>query len=106
MRTMMAETSFWGFQRAFANAEGLRRKHWRAHRRRVSRSLSPTDQGLFMSLGRYGPQAKQRAGGRVLLFDGDELVDRILAHYEYLNSRYKGVIPLKTKYVPQPPAEE
>jgi restriction system protein len=69
-------------------------------------NLSTTDHGLFVSLGTYAPQAKQKAGGRVRLIDGDELVDLILAHYEDLDSRYKAVIPLKRMYVPQPPAEE
>ena len=69
-------------------------------------NLSTTDHGLFVSLGTYAPQARQKAGGRVRLIDGDELLDLVLAHYEDLDSRYKGVIPLKRMYVPQPPAEE
>jgi restriction system protein len=34
--------------------------------------------------------------------DRDEIVDLILAHYEELDSRYKGLIPLKRVYVPEP----
>ena len=69
-------------------------------------NLGPTDHGLFVTLGSFAPQAKQKAGTRVRLIDGEELVDLTLAHYEDLNSRYKAVIPLKRMYVPQPPAEE
>lgn len=69
-------------------------------------NLSASDHGLFVSLGSYAPQARQKAGDRVRLIDGDELVDLVLAHYEELDSRYKAVIPLKRMYIPQPPSEE
>ncbi len=69
-------------------------------------NLGPTDHGLFVTLGSFAPQARQKAGNRVRLIDGEELVDLTLAHYEDLDSRYKAVIPLKRMYVPQPPSEE
>jgi restriction system protein len=69
-------------------------------------NLSSTDHGLFVTLGSFAPQAKQKAANRVRLIDGEELVDLTLAHYEQLDSQYKAVIPLKRMYVPQPPAEE
>jgi len=36
------------------------------------------------------------------LIDGDEMVDLILEHYDRFDSRYKGLIPLKRVYVPEP----
>jgi restriction system protein len=36
------------------------------------------------------------------LVDGDELVDLILQHYEQFDSRYKGLLPLRQVYVPEP----
>ena len=35
------------------------------------------------------------------LIDGSELVTLILQHYEELDSRYKGLLPLKRVYVPE-----
>jgi restriction system protein len=37
----------------------------------------------------------------VRLIDGEEVVRLVLQHYEDLDSRYKGLIPLKRVYVPQ-----
>lgn len=35
------------------------------------------------------------------MIDGTELVTLILSHYEALDSRYKGILPLKRVYVPE-----
>jgi hypothetical protein len=40
------------------------------------------------------------------LIDGEELVALILQHYEQFDSRYKGLLPLKRVYVPEPLEEE
>ena len=44
--------------------------------------------------------AKGKANLR--LIDGGELVQRVLAHYEQFDSRYKGLLPLKRVHVPPP----
>ena len=69
-------------------------------------NLGPTEYGLFVTLGYFAPQARQKAKTNVRLIDGDELIDLVLAHYEELDSRYKSLIPLKQMYVPQPLPEE
>jgi len=64
--------------------------------------------GLFVTLGSYTPQAKTFARGKsnLRLIDGEELVNLILEHYEQFNSQYKGLLPLKKVYVPEPLDEE
>ena len=66
--------------------------------------VDPKEFGLFVTLGTYTNQAKQFARGKanLRLIDGDELVQLILLHYEQFDSRYKGVLPLKRVYVPDP----
>ena len=63
--------------------------------------------GLFVSLGTFTPPAKNfaRSKSNLRLVDGAELVDLIFAHYEQFDSRYKGLLPLKRIYVPEPPEE-
>ncbi len=34
--------------------------------------------------------------------DGDQLVNMVLQHYEQFDSKYKGIMPLKRVYVPEP----
>jgi restriction system protein len=60
--------------------------------------------GLFVTLGTYTNPAKQFAKGKanLRLIDGNDLVDLIFTHYEQFDSRYKGVLPLKRVYVPDP----
>jgi len=38
----------------------------------------------------------------VIIIDGDELVSLILQYYETFESRYKGLLPLKKVFVPEP----
>ncbi|MGI6350889.1 MAG: restriction endonuclease [Armatimonadota bacterium] len=59
--------------------------------------------GLIVTLGTFTRQARDFADGKqnLRLLDGDEIVDLVLLHYEELDSRYKGLIPLKHVYVPQ-----
>ena len=61
--------------------------------------------GLFVTLGVFTNQAKSFALGKsnLRLVDGIELVDLVLQHYAQLDSRYKGLIPLRKVYVPEPP---
>ncbi|MBA3323653.1 MAG: restriction endonuclease, partial [Pyrinomonadaceae bacterium] len=60
--------------------------------------------GLFVTLGTYTSQAKNFARNKsnLRLIDGDELVKLVLSHYEQFDSSYKGLIPLKRVYVPEP----
>jgi restriction system protein len=64
--------------------------------------------GLLVTLGTFTNQAKNFAHGKsnLRLIDGEELVALILQHYEQFDSRYKGLLPLKRVYVPEPLEEE
>lgn len=66
--------------------------------------VNANEYGLFVTLGTYTNPAKQFAKGRanLRLIDGDDLVDLIFTHYEQFDSRYRGVLPLKRVYVPDP----
>jgi len=59
--------------------------------------------GLLVTLGSFTAQAKNFAfsRGNFRLIDGAELVDLVFDHYDDLDPRYKGVIPLKRVYVPE-----
>ena len=59
--------------------------------------------GLLITLGTFAAQARNFGDGKSnpRLIDGSELVDLILLHYDQLDSRYKGLIPLKRVYVPE-----
>ena len=59
--------------------------------------------GLMVTLGTYTKPAITFANTKanLRLIDGEELVRLVLHNYEALDSRYKGVIPLKQVYVPQ-----
>jgi restriction system protein len=64
--------------------------------------------GLLVTLGSLTRQATDFAfsKGNLRLIDGDELVDLIFEHYEELDPRYQGMIPLKRVYVPEAVSEE
>jgi restriction system protein len=64
--------------------------------------------GLLVTLGKFTNQAKNFAQSKsnLRLIDGDELLDLILVHYEQFDSSYKGLLPLKRVYIPQPLEEE
>jgi restriction system protein len=66
--------------------------------------LSTNECGLLVTLGTFTPQARNFAQSKsnLRLIDGDELVSLIYQHYEQFDSRYKGLLPLKRVYVPQP----
>jgi len=59
--------------------------------------------GLLVTLGGFTSQAESFASGKsnLRLIDGDQLVDLILQHYEKLDSRHKGLIPLKRVCIPE-----
>lgn len=66
-----------------------------------------SEYGLLVTLGTFTRQARDfaRSKANLRLVDGDELVQLILNHYENFDSTYKGVLPLKRVYVPQPVGE-
>lgn len=59
---------------------------------------------LFVTLGDFTSQAQNFARNKpnLRLISGNELVDLILQHYDKFDSRYKGLLPLKHVYVPDP----
>ena len=65
--------------------------------------VAPTEFGLFVTLGSFTSQAVQfaRAKSNLRLIDGESLVQLILEHYEQLDSKYKGLIPLRRVYIPE-----
>lgn len=66
--------------------------------------VGPTEFGLFVTLGTFSNPAKQfaREKANLRLIDGNDLVELIQRHYEQFDSRYKGILPLKRVYVPDP----
>ncbi|HWD40537.1 MAG TPA: restriction endonuclease [Fimbriimonas sp.] len=65
--------------------------------------VGPNEHGLLVTLSSFTGQAWTFARTRtnLRLIDGPELVQLILSHYEKLDSRYKGILPLKRVYVPE-----
>jgi restriction system protein len=63
---------------------------------------------LFITLGDFTNQAESYARNKsnLRLVAGAELVSLILTHYEKFDSRYKGLLPLKRVYVPDPEERE
>jgi len=59
--------------------------------------------GLVVALGEFTPRARQFANSKsnLRLIDDGELVDLIFEHYEEFDPKYKGIIPLKSVFVPQ-----
>jgi restriction system protein len=65
------------------------------------------EHGMVVTLGTFTTQAVAfaRSKGNLRLIDGTELVDLVLRHYDDLDARYKGILPLKRVYVPEPVTE-
>lgn len=70
--------------------------------------VGPQEFGLFVTLGNFSNQARvfAREKSNLRLIDGAELVELVMQFYEKLDSKYKGIIPLKRVYVQQGGAEE
>ncbi len=70
-------------------------------------NVAAKEHGLLVTLGSFTTQAVNfaRNNSNLRLIDGEELVDLVLAHYEQFDSQYKGVLPLKKIYIPQPVTE-
>jgi restriction system protein len=60
--------------------------------------------GLLVTLGTFTAQATNFAKSKhnLRLIDGDELVQLVYLHYDQFDSRYKGLLPLRRVYVPEP----
>jgi restriction system protein len=65
-------------------------------------TLQPQDCGMVVTLGTFTAQARGAVQNRshVRLIDGDDLIDLVLQHYDQLDARYKGLIPLRRVFVP------
>ena len=66
-------------------------------------SIGEKEFGLFVALGGFTSQAIAFAASKtnLRLIDGEDLIDLILNNYEKLDSRYKGILPLKQVYIPE-----
>ena len=69
---------------------------------------NPDEKALFITLGEFTNQAENFARNKpnLRLIGGDELVGLIFLHYEKFDSRYKGLLPLKRVYIPDPEEAE
>jgi restriction system protein len=65
--------------------------------------VGPNEHGLLVTLGSFTTAASNfgKSKSNLRLINGEQLVDLVLAHYEQLDSRYKGILPLKRVYVPE-----
>ena len=63
-----------------------------------------SEYGMVVTLGTFTNQAETFARNKsnLRLIDGEELVGLIMQHYEQFDSKYKGLLPLKRVYVPEP----
>ncbi len=70
--------------------------------------VATNEYGLLVTLGSFTTQAKNfaRSKTNLRLIDGEELVNLVFQHYDKFDSRYKGLMPLKRIYVPQPIEED
>lgn len=66
--------------------------------------VSQSEYGLLVTLGSFTAQARNFATSKsnLRLVDGEELVKLILNHYDQFDARYKGLLPLRRVYVPEP----
>lgn len=63
-----------------------------------------SEYGMVVTLGVFTNQALTFARNKsnLRLIDGDELIGLVLQHYDQFDSKYKGLLPLKRVYVPEP----
>jgi hypothetical protein len=66
--------------------------------------VGPSEFGLLVTLGTFSTQARAfaREKPNLRLIDGEELVDLVFEHYGRFDAKYKGLLPLKQVYVPEP----
>ena len=60
--------------------------------------------GLLVTLGTFTAQARAfaRSKSNLRLVDGEELVRLVFQHYDQFDARYKGLLPMRRVYVPEP----
>lgn len=70
--------------------------------------VGTNEYGLLVTLGKFTNQALNfaKSKGNLRLVDGDELIELILSQYDQLDSRYKGLLPLKKVFIPESISEE
>lgn len=70
--------------------------------------VGANEYGLLITLGKFTSQASNfaKSKGNLRLIDGDELIELILTQYDQLDSRYKGLLPLKKVFIPETISEE
>ena len=66
--------------------------------------VGSNEYGMLVTLATFSSQATSFAKSKTnfRLIDGEELVDLILSHYEQFDSSYKGLLPLRRVYIPEP----
>ncbi len=66
--------------------------------------VEKSEYGMVVTLGTFTNQAENFARNKsnLRLIDGEALVGLIMQHYEQFDSKYKGLLPLKRVYVPEP----
>jgi restriction system protein len=69
----------------------------------LSGKVSDRDFGLFVSASGFNKRACDFAFGKrnLKLIDGNDLVDLVYKYYPQLDARYKGLIPLRSVYIPE-----
>jgi restriction system protein len=69
----------------------------------LSGKVSDRDFGLFVSAGGFNKRARDFAFSKrnLKIIDGDELVALVYKYYPQLDAKYKGMIPLRSVYIPE-----
>jgi restriction system protein len=69
----------------------------------LSGKVSEKDFGLFVSSGGFNKRARDFAFSKrnLKLIDGDALVALVYKYYPQLDAKYKGIIPLRSVYIPE-----
>jgi restriction system protein len=69
----------------------------------LSGKVTDKDFGLFFAVGGFNKRARDFAFGKrnMKLIDGDDLVELIYKHYDRLDGKYKGMIPLRRVFIPE-----
>ena len=64
--------------------------------------------GLFVSLGTFTRQATEfaRSKGNLRLVDAKALIELVLEHYDAFDAKYKGILSLKSVFIPEQVEQE
>lgn len=71
-------------------------------------TLGDGEFGLFVTLGSFSRSARitERGRPKLRLVDGEEFVQLVFEHYPKFNSRFRALIPLKQRYLPDLGSDE